>query len=326
MNENNNVLQEYQKRIIDLCDTYTTDPSKILEFIQFKSQFYQYSLNNTMLIYGQRPKASFVQSYAAWNKMGANVLKGEKGLKIYTPVKATYILNPETSKYELLSVAKRENPKLYEAYKEGMVESREKVNFRIGNVFDISQTNFPKERYPELYSMGYSSEQHDLLIKGMIDYAGKEHGIDVNSADLESISLRGLSYRGMSVVEINERLESTQFLSTLNHEIGHQLLHENTNKPIHQIEFEADVFSIMLDYHMGIDVTDARKEHVVACYKNILKECENENSKEVLDELFDNVFKTYSQEISKIDVYVDKYLPKDKQQHISKSKNFEIER
>lgn len=322
--KDNNVLQEYQKRIIDLCDTYTTDPNKILELIEFKSRFYQYSLNNTMLIQQQRPTASFVQSYVAWNKMESSVLKGEKGLKIFVPVKLTFLKNPDLSKWELLSSVKKENPKLFEAYEQGVIESKEVLSFRIGNVFDISQTNFPKEKYPSLYNLGYSSEQHDTIIKGMIDYANFEHGIEVRTEDLQSISLRGLSYRDKSRVDINSRLESTQYLSTLNHEIGHQLLHRNTDKPRNIVEFEADVFSIMLDYHMDIDVTDARKEHIVSNYKSILEDSELDNSKDIVSDLFDDVFRIYTQEIDRIDHYLEKYVSNNK--CVQKQNNIEIER
>ena len=44
------------------------------------SRFQRYSLANQMLIFAQRPDATCVQGYRAWNKAGYQVRKGEKGI------------------------------------------------------------------------------------------------------------------------------------------------------------------------------------------------------------------------------------------------------
>ena len=69
-------LQEFAK--------YQQDPQQIMEFLEFGSRFYHYSLRNTQLIYQQNPNATFVQSYSAWKQMGVSV-KGPKGKKVYFP-------------------------------------------------------------------------------------------------------------------------------------------------------------------------------------------------------------------------------------------------
>ena len=44
------------------------------------SRFAKYSLANQMLIVAQRPDATCVQGYRAWNKAGYQVRKGERGM------------------------------------------------------------------------------------------------------------------------------------------------------------------------------------------------------------------------------------------------------
>lgn len=303
-------LKEYQNRLKDICENYETDPMKILEFMQFKSRFYDYSLNNTILIYEQYPGASFVQSYDNWNKMQTRIKKGEHGIKIFVPIKKKYILNPENGEYLPASDVKKKNFELYrQAFSHpdlNLID--EKISFRMGNVFDISQTDFPKEKYPQLLHVGYSSEQHNQLIKGVLDFAQKDLGINVTTEDLKSISVRGISYSGSQHIKINQILESTQYLSTLNHEIGHQLMHSNSKKPDSVKEFEADTFSIMMDYHMGVDVLDTRKNHFIQAYERLRQHPDFE--KKSFDELFSDVFQTYSMNVEAIDIRIHPYINK----------------
>ena len=53
------------------------------------SRFSKYSLANQMLIFGQRPDATHVLGYRAWNNAGYQVRKGEKGIAIYAPMRFT---------------------------------------------------------------------------------------------------------------------------------------------------------------------------------------------------------------------------------------------
>lgn len=47
-----------------------------------------YSMRNAMLIYLQKPEASYVKGYEAWKECGRNVAQGAKGAKIFVPVMA----------------------------------------------------------------------------------------------------------------------------------------------------------------------------------------------------------------------------------------------
>lgn len=56
------------------------------EFLTVLSRFNRYSLNNTMLIFMQKPDAVRVASYDNWkNKYGRGVVRGEKGITIIAP-------------------------------------------------------------------------------------------------------------------------------------------------------------------------------------------------------------------------------------------------
>lgn len=64
--------------------------------------------------------------------------------------------------------------------------------------------------------------------------------------DLRSISLRGACNRLTKEITLNPKLNDSQRLSTLTHEMGHAILHGDSNtKGTFQKEFEADAISIM---------------------------------------------------------------------------------
>ncbi len=62
------------------------ESSKYMEYLRTMSRFYNYSLNNTLLIAMQKPDAILIAGYKAWQKnFDRHVLKGEKGIRIIAP-------------------------------------------------------------------------------------------------------------------------------------------------------------------------------------------------------------------------------------------------
>ena len=61
--------------------------TSLLPLLNTMSRFSRYSLANQFLIFAQRPGATCVQGYRAWNKAGYQVRKGEHGIAIYAPMR-----------------------------------------------------------------------------------------------------------------------------------------------------------------------------------------------------------------------------------------------
>ena len=56
-------------------------------YLKTMAKFYDYSVNNTILIAMQNPAATMVAGYQAWqNKFGRYVKAGEKGIRILAPM------------------------------------------------------------------------------------------------------------------------------------------------------------------------------------------------------------------------------------------------
>lgn len=285
--ENQNAARDMIQKI---SQSYTTNPEEIAEILQFAAGFYKYSINNTELIMSQNRGATYVQSFEAWKKMDAHVKKGERGLKIWVPVRST-ILYPPGEKPVPYSDATNEQKLDYES---GIIPGKSSLHYKIGTVFDVSQTDFPVEKLPVFYSMGYSSEDHALISAGLIDFCA-ENGCEVKREDLSSVSLRGFYDGVKNYIAINELLEDTQFLSTLSHEIGHMLeKHGTQDRDISpaQKEFEADCVSVVIQSYFGVELTDLRKRHLAENYREFLSEVKMKNpsiSEEEQIKLVENV-------------------------------------
>ncbi|OCN01348.1 hypothetical protein A7X67_01750 [Clostridium sp. W14A] len=56
------------------------------QYLRTMSRFHRYSVNNTMLIYMQKPDATLVAGFNKWrDQFSRNVMRGEKGIKIIAP-------------------------------------------------------------------------------------------------------------------------------------------------------------------------------------------------------------------------------------------------
>ena len=168
--------EEAREKITTLAKNFEADPSTLADYLQFGSRFYKYSPKNTLLLYAQNPFATYIQSFENWKKEGCSVLKGEHGLKVWVPVSATFIDLGNGNKVQLSKATKEQK----KACKEGKLPSEKRlVAFRLGTTFDISQTNFPKERYPELFNMGFNDADQRMLCNAVSDFCQKHLGYKV---------------------------------------------------------------------------------------------------------------------------------------------------
>ena len=130
-----------------LRDLFNSEKYK--NYLTTMSKFHNYSFNNTLLISMQRPDASLVAGYDAWQKnFERHVKKGAKGIKIIAPV----IIKKEV-----------EDEK---AEKEGVKKIVEVTKFKVATVFDVSDTEgkeLPKIGVNELNGQ---VEKYHQLSKG----------------------------------------------------------------------------------------------------------------------------------------------------------------
>lgn len=97
----------------------------VKDFFKFAVRLPQnYSAQNLILIFHQRPNATYVQGFSEWKHKGRKVRKGEKGISIFAPI----IVKQEVEK---------EDPETGDTVKETIERLR---GFKVTHVWDISQT------------------------------------------------------------------------------------------------------------------------------------------------------------------------------------------
>ena len=120
-----------EQGVKDVCSS-----ESFKQYLSCLSKFHSYSLNNTLLILSQKPEASLVAGYRAWQtNFNRHVNKGEKGLMILAPV---------TTKEDRLMNKHDENGNVILDESGNPVQEMRVVNlthFKTTTVFDISQTS-----------------------------------------------------------------------------------------------------------------------------------------------------------------------------------------
>lgn len=304
--------QEETKEILsrmveETAKNYQDNPEDLAELLAFRSRFRTYSFRNTALILRQNPGASFVASYEKFKEMGYQVRRGQKGMMVFVPVEVSFFQDPQTGKWVQL---KQASPEQKLKIKRREIPLQVKTIFKIGHVFDISQTDCPQKDYPKFFHMGYPSALHATLYNAVEKYCTQTLHCPVYQKGMDSIVLHGYYDRQKNEIYINSQLEDTQRLSTLIHEMGHSILHRGSleKATVSQIEFEADSLALMIEKHLGIETTSSRKRHLAEHYQVLAGDVDQTEKKLWLEPILSHVFSEYSNYIPKLDAVIEDSL------------------
>jgi 5'(3')-deoxyribonucleotidase len=310
-------------RIETLVSDFALDPDKLMEHIRFSARFNKYSSRNLMLIAAQYPTASFVTSFSRFAKgipddrgvpltdKNCSVKKGERAIYIYGFRSTEYVVDPDTGRE--LAVRHLSDKMAARARAEGW-EKRTRTYYPLVPVFDISQTNTPPEVYPAVMGFGGTENRDaDAQFRAAKNYAENVLGCSVEIYDMgeRKATVRGNFTPSENAIRISSMLSGDGALSTLLHEIGHAELHADEeylkDKPLSQIELEADMLAIMYEDHLGIAQTDARKAHLHSHYTRYLDQLRAEQGEgyDLLgkDSPFEHVVAKYQERIELFDEF-----------------------
>ena len=314
-----NYAEEQQKRLKETAETvrgivenYRTNPDDLAELMIFAAKFYRYSPRNQLLIQAQNPNAQFVASYKGFGEMGYQVQKGEHGYKIFVPVVVTYFFDTAADEWRQLKTATEKEKTQIKA---GQLATKRYLNFKLGTVFDISQTDCPLEDYPKIFGLGYSSDQHKSLVEGVKAYS-ESVDIAVNVQPLASVALHGYYSHLDGQIYINTLLDDTARLYVMAHELGHALLHGTPEirekKPSPLREVEADAMAIMLQTHFGLEIEPSLKSHLSHSYKAYCEYVsqlpDSDPELTCIDKIMESVNQKFSAIVDDLTPYLDRAL------------------
>ena len=256
MAENNTEKQRVQeltdKLEQGLQDLFNSD--SYCNYLRTMSKFHNYSFNNTLLIAMQKPDATLVAGYKAWQKnFERHVNKGEKAIRILAP--APYKIKEERDKIDPVTqellLDKDGNPQKEEV--EITIPA-----FRAVSVFDLSQTD--GKPIPELTAKELLSD-----VEGYQDMIRAVEAISPVPIELEEIAgdSKGYYDREAKRIAVQENMSESQTLKTMIHEVVHSKLHskeveqdEQMKKDRNTKEVEAESIAYTVCQHFGIDTSD----------------------------------------------------------------------
>lgn len=202
-------------------------------YLKASSAFWDYSWHNQMLIWKQKPDASFVGGFNTWLKCGRFVRKGEKGIAILAP--------------------------MFFKDKNANGDDAKRIWFKVVYVFDISQTDGTP--LPELPTKSTGERGADMLTR-LLNFA-ESRGITVRFVEQCCLNGAAGTSRGKEIEIRTGETDITTQAATLAHEIAHSLLHWDADghkittrdgKEIgkQQRELEAEAVAYVVGSYFGI--------------------------------------------------------------------------
>lgn len=233
------------------------ESEKYKTYLSTMSKFHNYSFNNTLLIAMQKPEATLVAGYKAWQKnFERHVNKGEKAIRILAP--APYKIKEERDKLDPVTGEMM--------FDENGMPQKEQVEvtipaFRAVSVFDVSQTDgkpIPELEAQELLS---TVEGYEDFVQALMNVAPVPIGFE----DIPGDS-KGYFHTEEKRIAVQENMSESQTLKTMVHEVAHFMLHnkeinrddliEEPAKDRNTKEVEAESVAYTVCQHFGIDTSD----------------------------------------------------------------------
>ena len=213
------------------------------DWLEVQKNFRNYSYANTMLILLQRPKARQVAGYKTWQKLGRQVNKGEKGIKIFAPnIRKVEKKDQETGE---------------------KVQKKEIKGFFPVSLFDISQTS--GEELPEIaQELEGDSDIAEYIYEKAKTIAEKDN-LKVELYTEDERSSKGC-YEPYNKIGIKEASKDQQ-AKTIIHELTHHKTHEQVES-YQEGEIIAESVAYIVCSSYGLDTSEYSFEYVAAWASN----------------------------------------------------------
>ena len=191
------------------------ESEKYMRYLSVMSKFHRYSVNNTMLIYMQKPEATLVAGFNKWkNQFERHVKKGEHGITIIAPT-------PYKKKIEEMKRDPDTHAPILDADGKAVMEEKEIEipMFRPIKVFDVSQTD--GKPLPELSSSLSGTVPHyEAFLEALRRSAPVSIEFEPMAANTD-----GYFSPDQQRIAIREGMSEVQTVSATVHEIAHSKLH-----------------------------------------------------------------------------------------------------
>ena len=225
------------------------DSEQFKSFLDTMSKFHNYSLNNIHLLKMQNPNVSQVASFNKWKTdFDRTVKKGSKALKIWVPYQVKTKISANQNE---LSFSPSENE---------MEEKEVTVTrFKLGNVFDVSQTE-GKELPKAINELTGDVKDYENLYRAA-KAVSMDNQVPISFEEINRESTNGYYSPDENRIVISKGLKGQeQILKTIFHEMAHADLHRGTNAQYgddqyRKQELQAESVAYVVANHFGFDTS-----------------------------------------------------------------------
>ncbi|WP_242972784.1 YodL domain-containing protein [Pseudoflavonifractor sp. An184] len=192
------------------------ESEKYMRYLSVMSKFHRYSVNNTMLIYMQRPDATLVAGFNKWkNQFERHVKKGEHGITIIAPT-------PYKKKIEEMKRDPDTKAPILDADGKAVMEEKEIEipMFRPVKVFDVSQTD--GKPLPELASSLSGTVPH---YEAFLEAVRRSAPVPIEFEPMAD-NMDGYFSSEQQRIAIRPGMSEVQTVSAAVHEVAHSKLHD----------------------------------------------------------------------------------------------------
>lgn len=294
-------IKELQEKVWNEVRSYFANPEEVIEYIEFLNKFHDYSVRNRMMIHAQRQGAVAVGTYKFFERLGYKVNRGEKGIKIVRPIVTKFVRRG--SEYVALNKATAEE---LSEIKAGKKRVHEYVSYMLMTVFDVLQTNMPKEEYPKIFPNAHKEHKVTGELDGeeimkKLGKVGKK--IDVAYKEVETEEWQGGTAHGYysiydKEIVLNPNNTETEKIAVGIHELAHAILHGGKNKIQEELkikeedmnaqerELQAEMTAYLVANFLGIDTKETTTQ-----YLGVWTKRGKDIKKEKIEKLFTEIIK-----------------------------------
>ena len=225
------------------------DSEQFKSFLDTMSKFHNYSLNNIHLLKMQNPNVSQVASFNKWKTdFDRTVKKGSKALKIWVP-------------YQVKTSIPVHQKELDFTPAENEMEQKEitVTRFKLGNVFDVSQTE-GKELPKAIHELTGDVKDYEDLYRAA-KAVSMDNQVSISFEEINRESTNGYYSPDENRIVISKGLKGQeQILKTIFHEMAHSDLHRGTNAQYgddqyRKQELQAESVAYVVANHFGFDTS-----------------------------------------------------------------------
>ena len=225
------------------------DSEQFKSFLDTMSKFHNYSLNNIHLLKMQNPNVSQVASFNKWKTdFDRTVKKGSKALKIWVP-------------YQVKTSIPVHQKELDFTPAENEMEQKEitVTRFKLGNVFDVSQTE-GKELPKAINELTGDVKDYEDLYRAA-KAVSMDNQVPISFEEIKRESTNGYYSPDENRIVISKGLKGQeQILKTIFHEMAHADLHRGSNAQYgddqyRKQELQAESVAYVVANHFGFDTS-----------------------------------------------------------------------